>query len=42
MGELELMVMMMMLMVMFSPSMVWDHFPDRYLIEITRLWESWS
>ena len=42
MGELELMIMMMMLMVMVSPSMAWDHFPDRYLTEITRLWESWS
>ena len=27
---------------MVSPSMAWDHFPDRYLTEITRLWESWS
>ena len=43
MGELELMVMMLMLivmlivMVMLSPSRAWDHFPDRYLTEITRL-----
>ena len=45
MGELELMMMMMMLivMVMLSPSMAWDgSLPDRYLTEITRLWESWS
>ena len=46
MGELELMMMTMMLMVivavMLSPSMALDHFPDRYLTEITRLWESWS
>ena len=27
---------------MVSPSMAWDHFPDRYLTEITRLWESWK
>ena len=50
-GELELMVMMMMLMVMLMMMMMvmgvllWhgmDHFPDRYLTEITRLGESWS
>ena len=49
MGELELMMMTMMLIVMvivavmLSPSMAWDgSLPDRYLTEITRLWESWS
>ena len=47
MGELELMVMMLMLivMVMVMGVLLWhgmDHFPDRYLTEITRLWESWS
>ena len=45
MGELELMMMIMMLMVMvmLSPSMALDgSLPDRYLTEITRLWESWG
>ena len=43
MGELELMMMMLIVMVMLSPSMAWDgSLPDRYLTEITRLWESWS
>jgi sn1-specific diacylglycerol lipase len=25
-----------------SPTMAFDHFPDRYLVEITRLWDSWK
>jgi pimeloyl-ACP methyl ester carboxylesterase len=25
-----------------SPNMAFDHFPDRYLIEFTQLWESWQ
>lgn len=25
-----------------TPSMMLDHFPDRYLIEITRTWKSWQ
>eukprot|EP00596_Hydrurales_sp_CCMP1899_P002727 CAMPEP_0119053576 /NCGR_PEP_ID=MMETSP1177-20130426/74512_1 /TAXON_ID=2985 /ORGANISM="Ochromonas sp, Strain CCMP1899" /LENGTH=278 /DNA_ID=CAMNT_0007033563 /DNA_START=1535 /DNA_END=2371 /DNA_ORIENTATION=- len=25
-----------------TPSMILDHFPDRYLIEVTRLWKNWQ
>ena len=37
-----MLIVMVMLAVMLSPSMALDHFPDRYLTEITRLGESWS
>ena len=26
---------------MVSPTMAWDHFPDRYFLEISRLYDTW-